>query len=81
MGGHTAVRTSLPCFWNVMRPVLRTPAEGADTVVWLATSAAAGGQTGRFWFDRQSRSSHLLPWTRARRPERQALRRLCERLT
>jgi NAD(P)-dependent dehydrogenase (short-subunit alcohol dehydrogenase family) len=76
-----AVRTSLPRFWNVMRRVLRTPAEGADTVVWLAASPAARGQTGRFWFDRQTRSTHLLPWTRERRPQRQALRRLCERLT
>jgi len=75
-----AVRTSLPRFWNVMRRVLRTPAEGADTVVWLAVSAAARGQTGRFWFDRQPRSTHLLPWTRERRQDRQALRRLCERL-
>jgi len=75
-----AVRTSLPRFWNVMRRVLRTPAEGADTVVWLAASAAARGQTGRFWFDRQPRSTHLLPWTRESRQDRQALRRLCERL-
>jgi NAD(P)-dependent dehydrogenase (short-subunit alcohol dehydrogenase family) len=76
-----AVRTSLPRFWNLMRRVLRTPAEGADTVVWLAASPAARGQTGRFWFDRQPRSTHLLPWTRERRQQRQALRRLCERLT
>jgi NAD(P)-dependent dehydrogenase (short-subunit alcohol dehydrogenase family) len=76
-----AVRTSLPRFWNVTRRVLRTPAEGADTVVWLAASPAARGQTGRFWFDRQARSTHLLPWTRERRQERQSLRRLCERLT
>jgi NAD(P)-dependent dehydrogenase (short-subunit alcohol dehydrogenase family) len=76
-----AVRTSLPRFWNVMRRVLRTPAEGADTVVWLAASAAARGQSGRFWFDRQARSTHLLPWTRERPQERHALRRLCGRLT
>jgi NAD(P)-dependent dehydrogenase (short-subunit alcohol dehydrogenase family) len=76
-----AVRTSLPRFWNLMRRVLRTPAEGADTVVWLAASPAARGQTGRFWFDRQPCSAHLLPWTRETRQQRQALRRLCERLT
>ena len=28
---------SLPGFHRVMRPLLRTPAEGADTIVWLAT--------------------------------------------
>ena len=76
-----AVRTSLPRFWNVMQRGLRTAAEGADTVVWLAASPAARGQTGHFWFDRQPRSTHLLPWTRERRQQRQALRRLCEQLT
>jgi NAD(P)-dependent dehydrogenase (short-subunit alcohol dehydrogenase family) len=76
-----AVRTSLPRFWSLLRRVLRTPAEGADTVVWLAASPAARGQTGRFWFDRQPRSTHLLPWTRETSAQRQALRRLCERLT
>ena len=76
-----AVRTSLPRFWNVMQRMLRTTAEGADTVVWLAASPAARGQSGRFWFDRQARSTHLLPWTRERRQQRQALRRLCEQLT
>jgi dehydrogenase/reductase SDR family member 12 len=73
-----AVRTSLPRFWNLMRRVLRTPAEGADTVVWLAASPAARGQTGHFWFDRQPRSTHLLPWTRETPQQRLALRKQCE---
>ena len=30
------VEASLPQFRRVMRPLLRTPAEGADTLVWLA---------------------------------------------
>jgi hypothetical protein len=47
----------------------------------FAASPAARGQTGRVWFDRQPRSIHLLPWTRGTRQQRQALRRLCERLT
>ncbi len=33
---------ALPIFYRRMRPLLRTPAEGADTIVWLATRAAAG---------------------------------------
>ena len=76
-----AVRSSLPRFWTVMRDRLRTPAEGADTVVWLAASRAARGRTGQFWFDRQPRSTHLLPWTRERVADREALRDLCERAT
>ena len=39
-----AVRTSLPRFWQAMHGRLRTPAQGADTVIWLASSPAARGQ-------------------------------------
>jgi len=75
-----AVRSSLPRFRAVMQGRLRTPAEGADTVLWLAASAAARGRSGRFWFDRAERSPHLLPWTRESKADRAALRALCERL-
>lgn len=72
-----AVRTSLPRFWRTMQSRLRTPAEGADTVIWLAASPAARGRSGLFWFDRRPRSTHLLPWTRESGAERRALRALC----
>jgi NAD(P)-dependent dehydrogenase (short-subunit alcohol dehydrogenase family) len=74
-----AVRTSLPRFWRAMQRRLRTPAEGADTVIWLAASPAARGRTGLFWFDRRPRSTHLLPWTRESAADRRALRELCSR--
>jgi len=73
------VRTSLPRFWQAMQGRLRTPAQGADTVVWLASSAATRGSTGQFWFDRAPRCPHLLPWTRESAAERAALRAFCER--
>ncbi len=76
-----AVRSSLPRFWSAMRDRLRTPAEGADTVVWLAASDAARGRSGRFWFDRAPRSPHLLPWTLESSADRAALRAFCERHT
>ena len=76
-----AVRSSLPRFWNAMQRRLRTPAEGADTVVWLAASPSAKGRSGFFWFDRQPRSAHLLPWTRETAADRAALRELCEQAT
>ena len=76
-----AVRSSLPRFWSAMRERLRTPAEGADTVVWLAASDAARGRSGLFWFDRVPRSPHLLPWTRESSADRAALRAFCERHT
>jgi NAD(P)-dependent dehydrogenase (short-subunit alcohol dehydrogenase family) len=72
-----AVRTSLPRFWKTMQRRLRTPAEGADTAIWLAASVAARGQSGRFWFDRLPRRTHLLPWTKETQAERDALSRLC----
>lgn len=73
-----AVATSLPRFHRIMERVLRTPAEGADTVVWLAASAAAH-ETGRFWFDREARRTHLLPFTRETEADRRKLWKLCER--
>jgi len=76
-----AVRSSLPRFWSAMRDRLRTPAQGADTVVWLAASDVARGRSGRFWFDRAPRSPHLLPWTRESSADRAALRAFCERHT
>jgi NAD(P)-dependent dehydrogenase (short-subunit alcohol dehydrogenase family)/peroxiredoxin len=68
-----SVRSSLPRFWRVARHALRTPAEGADTVVWLAAAESAREHTGRFFFDRLPRRTHLLPWTRETRAERQRL--------
>ena len=58
------VVTSLPVFHKVMGPLLRGPAAGADTIVWLAaTDPAPGG--GQFWMDRAPRPEHYLPTTRA----------------
>ncbi len=76
-----AVRTSLPRFHRVTRAILRTPSEGADTVVWLACAAAAARSTGQLWFDRRPQSPHWLPWTRETRAEREALWELCRELS
>lgn len=53
------VETALPEFYRLTRRVLRTPAEGADTAVWLATSTEAGRVHGMFWLDREQHPSHL----------------------
>jgi len=39
-----------------MRLAGKAPREGADTVVWLATSADVEGVNGRFWVDRRERA-------------------------
>jgi NAD(P)-dependent dehydrogenase (short-subunit alcohol dehydrogenase family) len=76
-----AVRSSIPGFWRVTRRILRTPAEGADTVVWLAASPRAGALTGRFVFDRVPRRTHWLPGTRESAADRRRLWQLVERAT
>ena len=53
------VVTSLPAFHKVMGPLLRDPAGGADTIVWLAaTEPPPGG--GQLWHDRAPRPDHWL---------------------
>jgi NAD(P)-dependent dehydrogenase (short-subunit alcohol dehydrogenase family) len=75
-----SVRSSLPGFHRVTSRILRTPAEGADTVVWLAACPRAKRWSGRFFFDRQLRRTHLLPWTRESDQDRTALWKLCEEI-
>jgi dehydrogenase/reductase SDR family protein 12 len=53
------VRTSLPRFFAVTRRILRTPAEGADTALFLALAARAREANGRFYFDRAPAPTHL----------------------
>lgn len=60
------VERSLPTFRRIMGPFLRTPEQGADTLVWLvADDGAPLDTTGGFWLDRRRRSLHKRPGTRA----------------
>lgn len=59
------VEESLPIFSKVMGPLLRSPEQGADTLVWLAADAAPLDSNGRFWLDRRPRSIHKLRRTKA----------------
>ncbi|MDA0301387.1 MAG: SDR family NAD(P)-dependent oxidoreductase [Chloroflexi bacterium] len=56
---------SLPRFRALLRPLLRTADEGADTIAWLAADDAGARGHGAFWFDRMPRASHRLARTRA----------------
>ena len=67
------VSASLPRFYKLTKPLLRTPAEGADTIVWLCASAQAGRSTGQFWHDRRPRPTHRSRRTQETEAERQAL--------
>jgi dehydrogenase/reductase SDR family member 12 len=53
---------SLPGFGRLTGPTLRSPEEGADTIVWLASSRPAQ-PSGAFWHDRRPRSTIRLPRT------------------
>ncbi len=53
--------SSLPGFHRAVRPLLRTPEQGADTIVWLGAADVA---PGRLWHDRAERPAHRVPWTR-----------------
>ena len=67
------VASSLPGFYRVTRSLLRTPQEGADTIVWLAASTEAGQVSGRFWLDREQHPSHIFSRTRETPAERAQL--------
>ncbi|MDA1185098.1 MAG: SDR family NAD(P)-dependent oxidoreductase [Acidobacteria bacterium] len=56
---------SLPRFRGMLRPLLRSPEEGADTIAWLAADAEAARMNGAFWCDRVPRPTHRLARTRA----------------
>jgi dehydrogenase/reductase SDR family protein 12 len=67
------IESSIPTFRRVMRPLLRSPEQGADTVVWLAAADEPGAVTGRFWCDRHVRATHRLARTRETAEERDRL--------
>ena len=75
------VEASLPRFSRVMGPLLRDPAGGADTIVWLAGSPKAAAISGEFWHDRRTRPKHRVPWTRESDEDRRRLFAECERLS
>ncbi|KAF7646909.1 hypothetical protein LDENG_00180580 [Lucifuga dentata] len=77
-----AVANAMPDFHRSMKDSLRTPDQGADTVVWLAVSeAAATKPSGHFFQDRKMVSTHLpLAWTHSSSLEEQKLMSLLEEL-
>jgi NAD(P)-dependent dehydrogenase (short-subunit alcohol dehydrogenase family) len=63
------LKSGLPRFEALLRPLLRTPEEGADTVVWLAAGGPASwaraentsAPTSGFYLDRTPRRDHRFP--------------------
>ncbi|KAA0715802.1 Dehydrogenase/reductase SDR family member 12 [Triplophysa tibetana] len=77
-----AVRSSMPDFYEKMKNKLRTEAQGADTVAWLAISDAANKQpSGLFFQDRKAVSTHLpLAFSRSSPDDEQKLMSMLEQL-
>jgi dehydrogenase/reductase SDR family member 12 len=74
------VRSSLPQFYKATSRLLRTPEEGADTIVWLGAAPEPARSTGDFWHDRHQRPIHRVPWTKETPEDRERLWAECERL-
>lgn len=67
------ITKALPGFYTRTRRLLRTPEQGADTIVWLATAPEAGRVSGRFWLDRRPHTTHVFSHTRETPAERRQL--------
>jgi dehydrogenase/reductase SDR family member 12 len=72
------VRRWMPVFRRITRPIIRTPDQGADTIVWLGAAPEPAERTGLFWHDRMPRPTHYrLGASPDSGGDRQALWRYC----
>jgi NAD(P)-dependent dehydrogenase (short-subunit alcohol dehydrogenase family) len=67
------VDDALPGFATAMGPLLRSPADGADTAVWLAATERSDLEAGAFYLDRRPRSTVRWPGTATSPADRQRL--------
>ena len=75
------VQTGIPEFARRTKPFLRTPEQGADTIIWLATASEVAKTSGLFWLDRFPHSTHLTNKTKEKPEQRLALRNALENYT
>ena len=71
------IRDALPGFSRLIGPILRTPEEGVDTLLWLASAGEPAATSGLLWLDRRPRALHRLARTRDSRVERASLLTQC----
>jgi dehydrogenase/reductase SDR family member 12 len=67
------LEASLPGFRRLVGSWLRTPAQGADTMIWLAASGEARGFSGQLVLDRRQRPFDRVPSTRLTAADRRWL--------
>jgi NAD(P)-dependent dehydrogenase (short-subunit alcohol dehydrogenase family) len=67
------LEASLPGFRSLIGGLLRSPAEGADTILWLASAPEARATSGRLFLDRRVRPFDRVPGTRLSAADRRDL--------
>ena len=67
------IAAALPGFHRWMGPLLRSPEDGADTMVWLARDPRATELAGRLVLDRRARPFDRIPMTRVSPADRRRL--------
>ncbi|SDO59356.1 NAD(P)-dependent dehydrogenase, short-chain alcohol dehydrogenase family [Nakamurella panacisegetis] len=72
------VTDSIPGFAKLVRPILRTAEQGADTIVWLSAAGEPATTTGQFFSDRRVRPTYYLRWKHDRPAVRRRLWLACE---
>jgi dehydrogenase/reductase SDR family member 12 len=73
------IRRWMPAFRAVTRPIIRSPEQGADTIVWLGAAPEPLHETGLFWHDRRPRPTHYrLAASPDSTADRENLWRYCE---
>jgi len=77
-----SLREGMRSFYWLTRPALRSPDEGADSILWLATSSQAlNAPNGSFWFDRSVARKHMFTRTQESQGDAAALLDLCASLS
>ena len=60
------VKSALPLFYKVQNLILRTPYQGGETALWLASTRppCSDDPDGGVWFDRVLRPAHMFEFTK-----------------
>lgn len=70
------VRYSMPLFRKLLNKRLRSAEEGADTILWLATTHDY--PNGKFWFDRKQAKTTILNLNKSNQKDEELLWKYCE---
>jgi hypothetical protein len=54
-------------FFRTFKPFMRSPEQGADTLVWLASSPEVEGVSGKYFCDRKGIEAKKVAYDRAAR--------------